>query len=144
MDTIAEALPIELSIEVLSGREMIPTLTDGMTSGKVGFGVDMLTELFLMATIVAAVALEVVLPVSHATDVQADVVIDVLAGTPIGVVSGIGVDMFASVNTIMWSAFATTLKFIPMSALIEEALPFGCAACRCSPITTCNCCALQA
>ena len=65
------------------------------TGGMVRFGIGEFTEIFMILLIAVAIALELVEPPLYAAGVRADVMINVLAGIPIGFTLDIDIDVFA-------------------------------------------------
>ena len=124
MDVSAAVLPIHLL--VIRSARGLGVLFDGNISG---FGVNIFTGAFTIATIASVTALNTVAPVSCATDVGTNDVIDMLPITVIGVVSGSDVDMLAGVvaNNQLKSPTALVSK--------EGTLGFNGDACSCWPTT---------
>ena len=94
------------------------------------FCVDMLREVFVIVVIVSMIASEVVVPVSYATVVRSDAMIEVLTGTVTSVRSAF-VNVFAGMYANMWAATLTALGSMPMPTRLEEVLTFGWGACSC-------------
>ena len=117
MDTAAEALCIVSSIVRLTSWVIVL-----LTGEIIGFGINIVPE---MSTIVAVVVLEVVVPVSCATDMRTGVIVDVLAGTVIAVLPGIGLDVVARVVASILAVAMTASNSIPRLAPSEEALLLG-------------------
>ena len=115
----AETLFNDLMIAGLTWWKIVP-----LTGGIIDFCIKIFTEMSVLLAIVEVIILEVPVSVSY-TDVWAGIRIDVLASTLFGIVSDIGVDMFARVTESMWTASMTTLGSIPMLASEKEAFLFG-------------------
>ena len=111
----AEALVFNL-IFVGLGKAVIVGLTKGMA------GVKILTE---VCSLVMVISLEVVVAVLRATGERADVVIDVLACTVMGV------DELTGVGTKLRAATMAVLELIPMLVWPEDAICFAWEACSC-------------
>ena len=110
MDVSAAVLPIHLL--VIRSARGLGVLFDGNISG---FGVNIFTGAFTIATITSVTALNTVAPVSCATDVGTNDVIDMLPITVIGVVSGSDVDILAGV--VVNPCTAATISFESMAIL---------------------------
>ena len=99
------------------------------------FSVGMPAEVFVFVEIVAMIASEVIVPVSHGRDGRAGVMIDALMGTVISVVPFSGTKVLAAADTIMLPATRTALASMPMLTSSEDALAFGSGASSCWPAT---------
>ena len=84
------------------------------------FSAGTLTEVSKIILVVVAIAPEVLALVSHAMDLRAVVLIDMLASTSIGVVPGIGAAVVAGVDVTIWPAEMTALAFTPTLELSED------------------------
>ena len=100
-----------------------------------GFGVGVPTEVFVFVVIVAMIASEAVVPVSHGRDGRAGVMIEVLTGTTISVASFDGKNVSAGVDSNMLAATTTAFVSVPMLASSKEALAFRSGASSCWPFT---------
>ena len=83
-------------ILVVAGSIGVP-----LAGGTVDFGVGMPTEVLVTAEIVAMIASEAVVPVSHGRDGRAGVMIDALMGTVISAVPSDGKNVLAGVDAKM-------------------------------------------
>ena len=130
VDIAPEPLCIVRSIVGLTSWVIVPL------TGKIfGFAINIPTEICMVLAVVAAIALEVIVLVSHATDVWAGVMIDIV----IDVVPGIGVDVLARLD----SSMCASLEPIPMVPSSSEALILEALSCCCTTAAW-NCRSLQA
>ena len=121
MDIAVVALVIDLMIGGLTTRGMIVLLAGGM----VVFGG------CIIAVFVSVTAWDIAIPVSYATDVRAEMTIDLFAVRVIGVVPGSDIAILACVVSNMCRVTSNALESIPMLPLSEEAFCFDWAACSC-------------
>ena len=150
----AEVLRLDLTILVFAKWVIAALMGIG---GMVDFGVDALTETFMIAAVIVleilsvsyvitlwVVLMIVVSDTDTSVAVLAGIMIDLLARTVAGVISVLGVDVLAGVDTNLHSATIPALEFIFMLSLSEEALCFGCEIFSCWTTADWKCCAPQA
>ena len=133
----AKALPIDSMIVGLTG-----SMIDMLSKGMVGFCVTVSTAVCMIVVTTAAIALELIVPFSYATDVRSGLMIDLLSGS--GVVPNSDVDVLAGVDANMWASTMTALDSIPMLASSVEALVLLWEVCSCWATAAWNCVVLQA
>ena len=138
-------------------------MTIPLVGSRVGFGVDMFSEVCIVVVVVAAFCLKDVALISNGIDVRARVVIDFVACTIVGVPPGITVDFVATALIsvtlcIVVDMFAgtddagmrpptmITLAFMSPLTLSKDSSRFDSEALRCwtAIVRECQCRALQA
>ena len=117
-------------ILVVAGSIGVP-----LAGGTVDFGVGMPTEVLVTAEIVAMIASEAVVPVSHGINVRSGAMIGMLTVTVIRVVPFSGMGVLTGADANMLTATMTAFVSVPMLASSKEALAFGSGASSCWPAT---------
>ena len=80
------------------------------------FSAGTLAEVSTIIAVVVAIDLESTALMLHAMDLQAVVLIDMLAITLVGVVPDIGVVVLAAADVTIWAAEMTALEFMPITS----------------------------
>ena len=121
-------------------------MTIPLVGSRVGFGVDMFSEVCIVVVVVAAFCLKDVALISNGIDVRARVVVDFVACTIVGVPPSITADALASVDANMRPPTMTTLEFMSPLTLSKDSSRFDSEALRCwtAIVCECQCRALQA